>query len=456
MRSARTILCASTLALFLGAAAAAQSTVQPTVYIHAGALLDRPGQTPRGASTIIVRGGRIEAVRDGLAAAESGAKLVDLSNQFVLPGLIDLHVHLLEDSDRLRSRLEQNNRDSEDVLLVGVDNARRTLEAGFTTVRDLGAVGSFDTGVRTIAALRDAIASGLLPGPTILTAGRIISITGGHGDFANNTNREVAAAFRASATSVCNGADDCRRAVREQIAQGADVIKFAATGGVISNIAGGLGQQMFTDEMHAIVDTAHLFGRKVAAHAHAVDGIKAALEAGADSIEHGTFSDAQTNAQFKRSGAWLVPTLSVGHSGIAHVRAGVRSGTTSKAVLEKAEAAVTVHSKNVSAAIRDGVKIAFGTDSGVADHGKNAEEFSLLVQAGLTPAAAIRAATLDAAAVLDRAGQIGSIEPGKDADIIAVTVSPLNDITELTRIRFVMRRGVVHKLNGARQAFPVE
>jgi len=456
LRSAKTILCASTLALFVGAAAAAQSTSQPTVYIHAGALLDRPGQTPRGASTIIVRGGRIEAVRDELVAAESGAKLVDLSQPFVLPGLIDLHVHLFEDSDRLRSRLEQNNRDSEDALLVGVDNARRTLEAGFTTVRDLGAVSSFDASMRTIAALRDAIAAGSLPGPTIFAAGRIISITGGHGDFANNTNREITAAFRASATSVCNGADDCRRAVREQISQGADVIKFAATGGVLSNITGGLKQHMFADEMQAIVDTAHLFGRKVAAHAHAVEGIKAALEAGADSIEHGTFSDAQTNAQFNRSGAWLVPTLAVGRAGIAHVRAGVTSGATSKAVLDKAEAAVAVHSSNVRAAIRDGVKIAFGTDSGVADHGKNAEEFSLLVQAGMTPAAAIRAATLDAAAALGRADQLGSIEPGKDADIIAVAASPLNDVTELTRIRFVMRRGVVHKLNGARQAFPVE
>jgi imidazolonepropionase-like amidohydrolase len=244
--------------------------------------------------------------------------------------------------------------------------------------------------------------------------------------------------------------------VREQISQGADVIKFAATGGVISNIAGGLQRQMFTDEMQAIVDTAHLFGRNVAAHAHAVDGIKAALDAGADSIEHGTFSDAQANAQFKRSGAWLVPTLAVGHAGIAHVRAGVISGATSKAVLEKAEAAAAVHSSNVRAAIRDGVKIAFGTDSGVADHGKNAEEFSLLVQAGMTPAAAIRAATLDAAAALGRTDQLGSIEPGKDADIIAVAVSPLSDVTELTRVRFVMRRGVVHKLDGARQAFPVE
>jgi imidazolonepropionase-like amidohydrolase len=456
MRSARTILCAGTLALVVCAAAAAQSTHQSAVYIHAGAVLDRPGQAPRGASTIIARGGRIEAVRDGLVAAESGARLIDLSKQFVLPGLIDLHVHLFEDSDRLRSRLEQNNRDIEDALLVGVDNARRTLEAGFTTVRDLGAASSFDASMRTIAALRDAIASGSLPGPTIFAAGRMISITGGHGDFANNTNREVTAAFRASATSVCNGADDCRRAVREQISQGADVIKFAATGGVISNIAGGLQRQMFTDEMQAIVDTAHLFGRNVAAHAHAVDGIKAALDAGADSIEHGTFSDAQANAQFKRSGAWLVPTLAVGHAGIAHVRAGVISGATSKAVLEKAEAAAAVHSSNVRAAIRDGVKIAFGTDSGVADHGKNAEEFSLLVQAGMTPAAAIRAATLDAAAALGRTDQLGSIEPSKDADIIAVAASPLSDVTELTRVRFVMRRGVVHKLGGARQAFPVE
>jgi imidazolonepropionase-like amidohydrolase len=445
MKLASTISIAATLGL-LASAPAIPQTSAPAVYVHAGALLDRPGQAPRGASTIIVREGRVEAVRDGLVAPEGGARLLDLSKQFVLPGLIDMHVHIFNDDDKMRARLEQNNRDIEDNLLIGVGNARRTLEAGFTTVRDLG------SDVRSVTALRDAIFSGAVPGPTIVAAGRGMSITGGHGDGSNNTNRDITQIVRERSTNNCNGADECRRAVREQISQGADVIKFAATGGVNSNIAGGLNQQMFVDEMKAIIDTAHMFGRKVAAHAHGQNGIKAALEAGVDSIEHGTYTDAQTNALFKKSGAWLVPTMIAPHAALAQARAGARSKNT----LMKAEEAVAAHGKNIGEAIKDGVRIAFGTDTGVSDHGKNAQEFALLVKAGMTPASAIRAATLDAATLLDRVTTIGSIEPGKDADIIAVAVSPLNDVTELERIRFVMRRGVVHRLDGARQVFPVE
>jgi imidazolonepropionase-like amidohydrolase len=207
---------------------------------------------------------------------------------------------------------------------------------------------------------------------------------------------------------------------------------------------------MFAEEMKAIVDTAHMFGRKAAAHAHGQNGIKAALEAGVDSIEHGTYTDAETNALFKKTGAWLVPTFVAPHAALAQARAGARS----KATLEKAEEAAAAHAKNMAAAVKAGVKFAFGTDSGVSDHGKNALEFAHLVNAGMTPAAAIRAATIDAAALLGREERIGTLEPGKDADIIAVAGRPLNDVTELERVRFVMRRGVVHKLGGARQAFP--
>jgi imidazolonepropionase-like amidohydrolase len=347
-------------------------------------------------------------------------------------------VHIFSDDEKMRARLEAVSRDIEDSLLIGVGNARRTLEAGFTTVRDLG------SDVHSVTALRDAVASGLIPGPTIVAAGSAISGTGGHADAANNVNREIEEIRRSRATNLCNGADDCRRAVRAQISQGADVIKFTATGGVMSNIAGGLGQQLFDDEMKAIVETAHLFGRKAAAHAHGADGIAAALRAGVDSIEHGTYTNAETNALFKRSNAWLVPTMVAPHAALAQARA----GTTSAATLAKAEDTVAVHNENIARAIRDGVRIAFGTDSGVADHGKNAKEFALLVKAGLTPAAAIRAATIDAATLLDRATRIGSIEAGKDADIIAVATNPLNDVTVLERERIEMRRGVVHTLDG--------
>jgi imidazolonepropionase-like amidohydrolase len=422
----------------------AQTPAEPAIFIHAGALLDRPGEAPRGPSTIIVRGGQIEAVRDGYVAPAAGARLIDLKREFVLPGLIDTHVHIFNDDDKMRARIEANNRDVEDNLLIGVDNARRTLEAGFTTVRDLG------SDVHSITALRDAIASGLIAGPTIVAAGSSISGTGGHADSSNNLNRDLATLRRSRAANLCNGADDCRRAVREQISQGADVIKFTATGGVLSNIAGGLGQQLFDDEMKAIVETAHLFGRKVAAHAHGEDGIAAALVAGVDSIEHGTYTSGSTNAQFKRSSAWLVPTMVAPHAAVAQARAGARS----QATLAKAEETVVVHNENIAKAIRDGVRIAFGTDTGVSDHGKNAKEFALLVKAGMTPASAIRAATRDAATLVDRAGRIGSVEPGKDADIIAVATSPLDDVTVLERVRFVMRHGIVHALEGARQPFP--
>jgi imidazolonepropionase-like amidohydrolase len=440
LRTLRTGLVAS----MIGIALQAQVPTESAVFIHAGALLDRPGQAPRGPSTIIVRGGRIEAVRDGHVAPTDGARLIDLKGQFVLPGLIDAHVHIFADDDKMRARLEALNRDVEDTLLIGVDNARRTVEAGFTTVRDLG------SDVHSVTALRDGIAAGLIAGPTIVAAGSGISGTGGHADGANNLNRDIEEMRRAQATNTCNGADDCRRAVRRQISQGADVIKFTATGGVLSNIAGGLGQQLFDDEMKAIVDTAHLFGRRVAAHAHGKDGIAAALRAGVDSIEHATYTDAETNAAFKRSHAWLVPTMVAPHAALAQGRAGSRS----QASLKKAEETVAVHNDNIAKAIEDGVRIAFGTDSGVSDHGKNAKEFALLVKAGMTPAAAIRAATVDAATLLDRASQIGSIEPGKQADLIAVATSPLDDVTVLERVRFVMRQGVVHVLDGARQAFP--
>jgi imidazolonepropionase-like amidohydrolase len=422
----------------------AQTPADPLLYIHAGAVLDRPGQAPRGPSTIVVRGSQIEAVRDGHLSPPSGARLIDLKREFLLPGLIDAHVHIFSDDDKMRARLEANSRDIEDNLLIGVDNARRTLEAGFTTVRDLG------SDIHSVTALRDAISSGLISGPTIVAAGSGISGTGGHADSANNANRDIAELRRSRAFNLCNGADDCRRAVRAQISQGADVIKFTATGGVNSNIAGGLGQQLFDDEMKAIVDTAHLFGRRVAAHAHGEDGIAAALRAGVDSIEHATYTNAETNAQFKRSNAWLVPTMVAPHAALAQARAGARS----KATLAKAEEAVAVHNENIAKAIRDGVRIAFGTDSGVSDHGKNAKEFALLLKAGMTPGATIRAATVDAATLLDRVGRIGSIEPGKDADIIAVATSPLDDVTVLERVRFVMRQGVVHTLDGARQPFP--
>ena len=285
------LLFAALLVTTLAVTPSAQTPTESLLYIHAGALLDRPGEAT-ARSVHDHRPRRSDRGRFATATSLRRAvpRLIDLKREFVLPGLVDAHVHIFSDDDKMRARLEANNRDIEDNLLIGVDNARRTLEAGFTTVRDLG------SDVHSITALRDAIASGLIQGPTIVAAGSGISGTGGHADSSNNANRDIAELRRARASNLCNGADDCRRAVREQISQGADVIKFTATGGVNSNIAGGLGQQLFDDEMKAIVDTAHLFGRKVAAHAHGADGILAALKAGVDSIEHATYSERRDHA----------------------------------------------------------------------------------------------------------------------------------------------------------------
>lgn len=417
----------------------------PATYIHAGTLLDRPGLPPRRSATIIIRDGKIAEIRDGFASPEAGAALIDLKDRYVLPGLIDMHVHLWGiGGDPMRARLNRLNRDGYDEMVEAQKNARVTLEAGFTTVRDLGG------DPRGVRALRDAIEAGEIAGPTIINAGRMVSVTGGHGDGTNGLAEDFADAVHAHQINTCDGPDDCRRAVRQQIGLGAQVIKFAATGGVLSNVAGGLGRQMTPEEMKALIDTAHAFGRKVAAHSHAGQGTDAALEAGVDTIDHGTFIDDKTVALFKAKGAWLVPTMIAPVTALAQARRGVLPPAT----IPKAEAAAAAAFESHRRAIAAGVKIAFGTDSGVSRHGDNAQEFALMVRAGMTPLAAIRAATIDAADALGRRDQIGSIEPGKTADIVAVAADPTADVTALERVDFVMHRGVTVKARGVRQPFP--
>jgi imidazolonepropionase-like amidohydrolase len=431
-------------AALLATAAHAQPTPK-TTYIHAGALLATPGEAPRGNSTIIVRGERIAEVRDGFAQPEVGAALVDLRDKYVLPGLIDMHVHFYSTGFPLQARLNAAGRDLEDGFVDAVKAARQTLDAGFTTVRDLGGE------PRGVRALRDAIARGEIAGPTIVNAGEMISVTAGHGD-ANGLKREYAHAERASSSAICNGADDCRRATRDQIFMGAEVIKFAASGGVGSNIAGGLEAQMTLEEMKAIVDTAHSFGRKATAHAHGKLGIDLALKAGVDSIEHASFIDDETIRLFKQTGAYLVPTMHAFESVIRQGRAGERPAASAA----KAEEVAKVVKESHRRAFAGGVKVAFGTDSGVGPHGTNGLEFGYMTAAGMAPARAIRTATIDAATLLGQADRLGTIAPGKEADIIAVAGDPIQDVKRLERVDFVMANGRVHKLNGQRQPFPAD
>lgn len=442
-------IAAVTAALLAATPLAAQTAAPaPKVkFIHAGALLTRPGEAPRGASTIVVRDGKVAEVRDGYAAPEAGAELIDLKDRFVMPGLVDMHVHLWGiGGDPLRSRLTALNRDEGDNMMLAIDNARATLDAGFTTVRDLGG------DARGMRALREGIERGTVAGPTIVNAGNPISVSGGHADPTNGLAETFADAVHQHKINTCDGPDDCRRAVRQQVALGAQVIKYMSTGGVLSNVSGGLGRAMTDEEMKAIVDTAHGLGRKVATHSHAAAGTKAAIAAGVDTIDHGSFLDDEAIRAMKANGTWLVPTMMAPAAALQQARAGMLPPATIPKAEEAAAAAMASHSKAFAA----GVKVAFGTDSGVSRHGDNAKEFAMMVRAGMTPAQALRAATVNAAEALGRSSSIGTIEPGKDADIIAVAGSPLEDVTRMEKVDFVMRHGVVHKAGGKRLGFPAD
>ena len=427
-------------AVVLGLAAPlAAQPAEPVTVIHAGTLIAVPGQTPLRNASVIVRGNKIAEVRPGFADV-AGARVVDLRTGTVMPGFIDMHVHLRGLDDRMQARIQAANRDYEDEAFTAMAHARKTLLAGFTTVRDLG------NDPRLIFSLRDAINLGMFAGPTIVAAGNGISGAGGHSDPRNGLNRDLWRVANERMINTCNGADDCRRAVRDQVGLGAEWIKITATGGVLSNVAGGLAKQMMDDEMRAIVETAAMYGRKVAAHAHGVDGLNAALRAGVASIEHGTFTNDETFRLYRPTGAYYVPTLLAPAAALAD---GAR-GALTPAQYDKAREAAGNAEKSFARALREGVKIAYGTDSGVSRHGDNGQEFALMVKNGMQPMAAIKSATVNAADLLGKFAAIGTIEAGKDADIVAVDGDPLANIRELESVDFVMKHGRVHKLGGQR------
>lgn len=415
------------LALLLAATAAHAGA--ETVLIHAGRVIIDADKPPRGPSTITVTDGRITGIADGLDRPAAGVRVIDLSSKTVLPGLVDMHVHLMSDPGG-------DYRDeavlSDDYLaMIGVKNAKITVKAGFTTVRDLGStrLGGF--------ALRDATARGLIEGPRIIAAGPAISIVGGHGDV-NGFRPEVNAAL--DGRNTCTGPDQCAARVREFSKAGANVIKITATGGVLSQQGRGLGQHFTDAELKAIADTAHSLGLRVAAHAHGARGVEAAARAGIDTADHGTFADAEAIKAMKANNMAMVPTLMA----LAGVRDRLGKGIYTPTVETKAREAVAQAGKALNAAHRAGVPIAFGTDSGVYEHGRNAGEFALMVEwGGMTPRETLASATTIAARYLDMENEIGRIAPGYSADIIAVTGDPLADVRTLQKVDFVMVRGRV-------------
>ena len=419
--------------LWLAATAYADTTV-----IHAGALLAVPGERVQNERSIVVVDRRISEIRRGYVdpdelAAELGedVTLIDLRERFVLPGLMDMHVHLqgelgpLNDSEDLRMSSQERQMRS---VMFGM----RTLLAGFTTVRDVGNSG------QEMYALRNGIENGWIEGPRIVAAGRV-GITGGHADVSGM--RPEFMEFLTDDT-ICDGPYDCRRATRNAIKYGADLIKITSTGGVMTDRATGTGQQMEMDELREVVLAAARMGRKVASHAHHEDGIVAALEAGVASIEHGSYASDRAIPLFLETGAYLVPTLLAGKT-VADLA--LESNFMSAAIKEKALRVGRDMAGSFEKAHRAGVNIAYGTDSGISAHGTNAEEALLMVENGMSEMDVLVSATINAADLIDMSEDLGTLEPGKFADIIAVDGSPLDNIEELLDVEFVMKEGKVYK-----------
>jgi len=427
------IAATAALALLTGSSFAQDTSREVASIIHAGRLLADPatGRVVTEQSILVGADGNIVGIEAGYVT-RGGAAIIDQRSRFVLPGLIDSHVHLTGELGP-NQLIDEVTLTASDGALRGAENARKTLMAGFTTVADVGAIND------SIFALRRAIAENRVPGPRIIAAGSPITPDGGHGD-ANGYAPDIIDALRNP--NACSGADACRRATRRQIQAGADLIKITATGGVLSNTAAGVGQQFSDAEFAAIVEAAHSMGRRVTAHAHGTDGINAALRAGVDSIEHGTYLNNESVRLLRRGNRYLVPTMMAGWwvGQLAE-----QGGVLTPAQADKARRVGPDLVRMVRMAQRNGVRIAFGTDTGVSPHGMNAREFQLLVEAGFTPLQTIQMATVNAADHLELNGVTGRIAQGYAADMIAVDGDPTQDVAILMSVPFVMARGVTHK-----------
>jgi imidazolonepropionase-like amidohydrolase len=407
---------------------------QAATIVHAGRLIDGRSDEPRTEVSVVIEDGKFTKIVDGYLEPAEGDKLIRLVEHTVMPGLMDMHTHLQSQHSK-DSYTERFFMDQADYALRSTVYARATLMAGFTTVRDLG-----DNGVNSIA-LRKAISEGWVPGPRIFTSGKSLATTGGHADPTNALRGD----YRRDPSpleGVINGPDDARKAVRQRYKDGADLIKLTATGGVLSLAANGQNPQFTEEELKAVVETAHDYGMTVAVHAHGAEGMRRAVLAGVDSIEHGTFMTDEVMNLMKERGTFWVPTNMAGEWVAEKAK---EKGYFPEIVRPKAASMGPVMAATFAKGYQAGVKIAFGTDSGVSAHGDNGREFELMVAGGMPPMEAIQSATLTSAELLKVDDRLGTVEAGKTADLVAVEGDPLKNISLLRDVKFVMKDGKVYK-----------
>jgi imidazolonepropionase-like amidohydrolase len=430
-----TLLAAGPAAQAQGQAQSPASASAVTV-LHCGHLLDSVAGKLLGATTIVVAGKRVQEVQSG-STTPPGATEIDLGDQTCLPGLIDSHTHLTSQTSPTQY-VDQFRWNIADYAVRSTVYARRTLLAGFTTVRNVG-----DRANESVA-LRNAINAGLLPGPRIFTAGVPIGSTGGHADPTDGYRADLAGDPGPN-VGIIDSPDDAVKAVREHYKVGDDLIKIMPSGGVLDESASGDNAQLTLEEIRAVVSTAHDYGFTVAAHAHGAEAIRRAVLGGVDSIEHGTYMDAEDMKLMVEHGTWYVPTIIAGDF---VARQSKVPGYYPPQVAAKAAAIGPLILGTAGRAYKAHVKIAFGTDAAVYPHGQNAHEFELMVQAGMPPVFALQAATINAAQLLKRDKDLGSVAAGKVADVVAVPGDPTTDISRMLNVTFVMKDGAVYKLKG--------